>query len=123
MARGDRDKIEQILLNLLSNAAKFTEQGRIDVSCHGTRDQIVIEVTDTGRGIPAEMLDSIFEPFVQGERDLTRTVPGTGLGLAISRHLARGMGADITVTSAVGVGSTFTLKLPRSAETVDAHLQ
>jgi PAS domain S-box-containing protein len=122
-ARGDRDKIEQILLNLLSNAAKFTEQGRIDVSCHATRDQIFVEVTDTGRGIPPEMLDSIFEPFVQGERDLTRTVPGTGLGLAISRQLARGMGADITVTSAVGVGSTFTVKLPRSPETADAHLE
>ena len=122
VAKGDRHKIEQILLNLLANAVKFTEQGRIDVSCHATKDAIRIEVTDTGRGIAPDMLESIFEPFVQGERDLTRTIAGTGLGLAISRQLARGMGADITVTSAVGTGSTFTLKLPRSEQTVGARL-
>lgn len=122
VARGDRDKTEQILLNLLANAVKFTESGQIDVSCHVVRDQIHIEVADTGRGIQESQLESIFEPFVQGEKELTRTIPGTGLGLAISRQLARGMGADITVKSEVGVGSTFTLKLPRSSEVVDARL-
>ena len=122
VARGDRDRAEQILLNLLANAVKFTEAGQIDVSCHVVRDHIHIDVTDTGRGIPESSLESIFEPFVQGEKELTRTIPGTGLGLAISRQLARGMGADITVKSEVGVGSTFTLKLPRSRETVDAQL-
>ena len=122
MARADRDKTEQILLNLLANAVKFTDNGQIDVSCHVVRDHIHVDVTDTGRGIPEAMLESIFEPFVQGERDLTRTIPGTGLGLAISRQLARGMGADVTVESKVGVGSTFTLKLPRSRETVEANL-
>jgi PAS domain S-box-containing protein len=123
VARGDRNKIEQILLNLLANAVKFTEQGRIDVSCHATRDEIRVEITDTGGGIPEDMLETIFEPFVQGERDLTRTIPGTGLGLSISRQLARGMGADITVTSKVGVGSTFTVKLPRSSQTTEARVE
>jgi signal transduction histidine kinase len=114
VARGDHDKIEQILLNLVANAVKFTDSGRIDVSCHATKETISIEVTDTGRGIATEFLESIFEPFVQGEKDLTRSFPGTGLGLAISRQLARGMGGDITVKSTQGAGSTFTLKLPRS---------
>jgi PAS domain S-box-containing protein len=113
IVRGDSDKIEQILLNLVSNAVKFTESGSIDVRCHGTEKDVRIEVMDTGRGIPADMLDTIFEPFVQGEQDLTRTIPGTGLGLSISRQFARGMGADITVDSTVGVGSRFTLILPR----------
>jgi PAS domain S-box-containing protein len=122
VAVGDRNKIEQILLNLVANAVKFTESGRIDVSCHGARDGIYIEVADTGRGIPPEHLEAIFEPFVQGETDLTRSFPGTGLGLAISRQLARGMGADLTVKSTVGVGSTFTLKLPRSNNKADLHL-
>jgi signal transduction histidine kinase len=123
VARGDRNKIEQILLNLLSNAVKFTEHGQIDVSCHAIRDEILVEVTDTGRGIPEAMIESIFEPFVQGERELTRTTPGTGLGLSISRQLARGMGADITVTSKEGAGATFTLKLPRSSQTTDARVE
>jgi PAS domain S-box-containing protein len=116
VARGDRGKIEQILLNLLANAVKFTERGRIDVSCHGTGHDIYIEITDTGVGIAADFLETIFEPFVQGEKDLTRSFPGTGLGLAISRKLARGMDGDITVQSTPGTGSTFTLKLPRSRD-------
>jgi PAS domain S-box-containing protein len=116
-ARGDRGKVEQILLNLVANAVKFTESGQIDVSCHGTKNEINIDVADTGRGIAGEFLETIFEPFVQGEKDLTRAFPGTGLGLAISRQLARGMGGDITVESKPGVGSTFTLKLPRSDNT------
>jgi PAS domain S-box-containing protein len=110
----DRHKVEQILLNLLSNAVKFTEAGRVTVSCDVEPSRILIHVRDTGRGIAPALLDSIFEPFVQGDRSLTRTAEGTGLGLSISRHLARGMGGDITVESRLGSGSVFTLALPRN---------
>jgi signal transduction histidine kinase len=73
-----------------------------------------IRVRDTGVGIPADQLGRVFEPFVQVDQGLTRTQQGTGLGLAISRDLARGMGGDLTVESEPGVGSTFTLTLPRA---------
>jgi len=109
----DRNKVEQILLNLLSNAVKFTDKGRIDVCCISNETHVRIRVRDTGRGMHPDMLDSIFEPFVQGDRSLTRTAEGTGLGLSISLQLARGMGCDIAVESAPGNGSTFTLVLPR----------
>jgi len=109
----DRAKVEQIALNLLSNAVKFTDQGRIEVRCEVNEAQVRIQVRDSGRGIRPEVLDAIFEPFVQGERALTRTAEGTGLGLSISRHLARAMGGDIEVESELDVGSTFTLVLPR----------
>jgi signal transduction histidine kinase len=102
----------------LSNAVKFTPSGgRIDVSCtaYGSA-RIAIRVRDTGRGIPPQHLDSIFEPFVQVGRSLIDTREGTGLGLAISRDLARGMRGDITVTSTVDVGSEFTLVLPTRPE-------
>ena len=110
---GDRDKVQQILLNLLSNAVKFTPRGgRIEVRCRAGDGTVHIEIRDTGIGIPAEMLDRIFEPFVQVRSDLTRLTEGTGLGLAISRVLARGMNGDVTVQSDTGQGSRFTLSLP-----------
>ncbi|HEY4305360.1 MAG TPA: PAS domain S-box protein [Gemmatimonadaceae bacterium] len=111
----DRAKVEQIALNLLSNAVKFTERGRIDVACAVKDETVRIQVRDTGRGIGEEYLSSIFEPFVQGDRSLTRTAEGTGLGLSISRELARSMGGDVTVESTLGTGSTFTLILPLTA--------
>ena len=114
VARADRDKAEQIMLNLLSNAAKFTDAGRIDVRCASRDDHIKIDVTDTGRGIAPALLETIFEPFVQGEQELTRTAEGTGLGLSISRQLARGMAGDVLATSEPGRGSTFTLLLPKA---------
>jgi len=111
--RADRDKTEQVLLNLLSNAVKCTDHGRVTVRC-GTRDDVVeILVCDTGRGIPEDSLETIFEPFIQEER-LTGRSGGTGLGLSISRQLARDMGGDVLVSSRVGRGSTFTLVLPRA---------
>jgi PAS domain S-box-containing protein len=109
----DRDKVEQIMLNLLSNAVKFTDSGRIDLRCKVSAADIRIEVRDSGRGIKPEMLEKIFQPFVQGEAPLTRTAEGTGLGLAISREFARAMGGDITAESEPGRGSVFTLILPR----------
>ncbi|HEX5972030.1 MAG TPA: PAS domain-containing sensor histidine kinase [Gemmatimonadaceae bacterium] len=113
VAYADGDKVQQIMLNLLSNALKFTDEGRIAVRCISLADTLEVEVTDTGRGIPPELHETIFEPFVQGEQQLTRTAAGTGLGLAISRELARGMGGDVLVRSRPGRGSTFTLVLPR----------
>ena len=113
VASVDRDKVQQILLNLLSNAIKFTDTGGIDISCATDDGRIRIQIRDTGRGIPADQRDRIFEPFVQGEMPLTRTSEGTGLGLAISREFARAMEGDITVESEPGRGSVFTLSLPR----------
>lgn len=116
----DRVKVQQIALNLLSNALKFTDRGSIDVTCVPRETEIRIHVRDTGRGIDPALLDSIFEPFVQGDRSFTRTSQGTGLGLSISRELARAMGGDVTVESTLGVGSTFTLVLPRETATHSA---
>ena len=113
VARADRDKVEQIMLNLLSNAVKFTSNGEIVVRCR-CADRVEIDVADTGRGIDPDMLDTIFEPFVQVEQQLTRTAEGTGLGLSISRALARGMGGDVVATSEPPNGSTFTLVLPKA---------
>ena len=111
--RGDRSKVDQILLNLLSNAIKFTSAGgTVRVECASDRDRSTISVIDTGMGIPPEKLDAIFEPFVQLGRSLSSAHEGTGLGLAISRDLARAMNGDLTVTSEVGVGSVFTMRLP-----------
>ena len=114
----DQDKVEQIMLNLLSNAVKFTERGRIDVGCVLEDSTFTVRVKDTGRGIDPSMHDSIFEPFMQGDRSLTRPAEGTGLGLSISRQLARAMGGDITVESSLGAGSTFSVVLPRGRGSV-----
>lgn len=113
----DRTKVEQILLNLVSNAVKFTPPGgRITLSCGVEEDHVILRVQDTGIGIEQDKLTTIFEPFVQVGRSLTHVAEGTGLGLAISRDLARRMGGDITVESAVGKGSTFRVQLPRYRE-------
>jgi signal transduction histidine kinase len=111
----DPEKIRQILLNLLSNAIKFTEPGgRLGVSCTLEPSVVRLHVRDSGGGIPDDKLDRIFEPFVQLQPGRTRNHEGTGLGLAISRDLARAMHGEISVESVVGVGSTFTVALPRS---------
>jgi PAS domain S-box-containing protein len=112
---GDRAKVDQILVNLLSNAIKFTGSGgTVSVSCGESADTALIEVADTGAGIPPEKQEAIFEPFVQLGRSLSSAHEGTGLGLAISRELARAMNGNLTVTSEPGSGSTFTLTLPRA---------
>ena len=116
----DAEKLQQVVVNLLSNALKFTPRGgRIDVACAATGAAVAITVSDSGRGIPADKLEVIFEPFVQVERALTRETEGSGLGLAISRQLARAMGGDLTVVSEVGAGSAFTLTLPRGSSEAD----
>lgn len=111
----DPDRLQQILLNLLTNAVKFTPSGgKITVSCRMSADGTFISVSDTGRGIAADQLDRIFDPFVQVSGTTAGgqgNQKGFGLGLAISRGLAQRMNGDLTVTSEIGVGSTFTLAL------------
>ena len=110
----DAEKLRQILVNLLSNAIRYTPQGGcVDVLCSARHQEVFIDVIDTGVGIPADKLDAIFEPFVQVDRYAGQR-QGTGLGLAISRDLARGMHGDLTVRSEVGRGSIFTLHLPKA---------
>ena len=121
--RADPVRARQILVNLVGNAIKFTPPGgRVTLSAQAEADAIRISVADTGIGIPAANLSSVFEPFVQG-RSSTRAhfassgeSRGFGLGLAISRELARGMGGDLTVESTPGAGSSFTLTLQRVRE-------
>ena len=111
--RADEEKLRQIIINLLSNALKFTGNGgQIEITCAAAGANAFVRVSDTGVGIPADKLDMIFEPFTQVRSDLTRLHEGTGLGLAISRDLARGMSGELTVQSALGLGSVFTLSLP-----------
>lgn len=110
----DPEKLRQILLNLYSNALKFTPRGGA-VATRWQADEGTVEilVSDTGTGIEADRMAEIFEPFLQVDADLTRQGEGTGLGLSISRELARGMGGDIRVTSTPGAGSTFIVSLPQ----------
>lgn len=110
----DPDRLQQILLNLLTNAIKFTKPGgRISVACQQNAAKVLIHVSDTGVGIPEGKLTEIFEPFVQivGE-NAPAAGHGVGLGLSISRDLARAMDGDLTVESSVGRGSIFTIALP-----------
>ncbi len=109
---GDPSRLRQILNNLLSNALKFTEQGEVSltVDCFEDENQIAVlkfEVKDTGIGISNEIVQNLFQPFIQADASTTRKYGGTGLGLAISKDLSKLMGGDITVKSALGKGSTF----------------
>jgi signal transduction histidine kinase len=108
----DGDKLRQILLNLISNAVKYTDKGTIAVRAEAVDARLRVDVSDTGIGIPADELGKIFDEFHRANGGISPTRPGTGLGLTISRRLARILGGDVTVESAPGVGSTFTLDLP-----------
>lgn len=111
----DPERLQQIVLNLLTNAVKFTEPGgSITLSTEAVGNCIDIRVADTGPGISPEKLERIFEAFVQVDRRLNKPVQGVGLGLAISQDLAEAMGGKVSVESVVGKGSTFTLTLPRA---------
>jgi signal transduction histidine kinase len=113
--RGDHDKVLQILINLLSNAVKFTpEGGELVMDCLDGPDVVLIRVCDTGIGIPADKLESIFEPFVQVKVGALGGGVGVGLGLSISRTLARDMHGDLTAESTLGQGARFTLTLPKA---------
>jgi signal transduction histidine kinase/CheY-like chemotaxis protein len=110
----DRTRIGQVILNLMSNAARYTEQGRITIEI-GRQDQVVrVSVTDTGPGIPPKDIKRIFEPFCQGTSDLWRHKGGSGLGLSISKQFIELHGGRMWVESELGVGTTFTFELPTS---------
>src|SRR5262249_17344139 len=113
----DQTRFRQALLNLASNANKFTENGTVTIAARleeaDGRDWITIAVTDTGIGMTEEQMGRLFQEFSQADSSTTRKYGGTGLGLAISRHFCRLMGGDITVESKPGKGSTFTIRLPR----------
>lgn len=111
----DESRVRQILMNLAGNAIKFTEKGRvrIEVDMAGnSSSRLEIRVLDSGIGIAPEVLPSLFQPFTQADSSTTRRFGGTGLGLSISKRLATAMGGSISVESAPGVGSTFTVQLP-----------
>jgi PAS domain S-box-containing protein len=115
-AWADEEKTRQILINLVSNAIKFTPSGgQITINCEADDEVVTFQVRDTGRGIAPEKLEVIFEPFVQVNKQFTRD-EGVGLGLAISRDLAHMMHGELTAESEFGVGSVFTLTLPRHAD-------
>jgi signal transduction histidine kinase len=117
-ATADAERFQQILLNLITNAVKFTPKGgNIIVTCDDDTDAVRVRVSDSGVGIRSLDIDRVFEPFVQIDRHLTTaTQQGVGLGLSISRELARAMSGDLIVESTEGVGSTFTLTLPIASD-------
>ena len=114
----DSVKLKQIILNLVSNACKFTDQGKVNVHAsfvdQNGSDHLLIKVHDSGIGMSEKVLQALFQDFSQADASTTRRFGGTGLGLSLSRRLSRMMGGDITVESSSGVGSTFTLFLPRA---------
>jgi signal transduction histidine kinase/CheY-like chemotaxis protein len=114
---GDETKVRQCLLNLLSNAFKFTKEGRVSLSVSGFSEggieKIRFAIADSGVGISEEQLAHIFEPFTQGDGSAVRQFGGSGLGLAVTRRLARMMGGEVRASSRLGEGSTFAIELPR----------
>jgi signal transduction histidine kinase/ActR/RegA family two-component response regulator len=110
--RGDPVRVRQLFYNLISNAVKFTSAGQVQVALSADATGIAFKVTDTGVGIGPEQIDRLFEKFVQADSSTTRRFGGTGLGLAICRELCRAMGGEIQVQSQLGVGSSFTIRLP-----------
>jgi PAS domain S-box-containing protein len=123
----DLTKLRQVLLNLLSNASKFTGNGsiRLDVERRGggSSERMIFRVSDTGIGMEPDNVERLFEPFEQADASTSRRFGGTGLGLALSRRFCRLMGGDLTATSAPGEGSVFTIDLPVNAEPLNADLQ
>lgn len=115
MVHLDQRRIEQIVINLLANAVKFTSEGGVRIHCRLADQMVHIEVSDSGIGMTEEQMKDLFTPFYQASNGLARTHEGTGLGLSISQRLANRMGGEITVTSSPGKGSIFTLHLPLTA--------
>lgn len=111
----DVRRLKQVILNIVNNAVKFTQEGGVRVGCQHINGRVAISVSDTGIGIEPQKVEGIFKPFSQIDNGLTRVHEGTGLGLSISLKLTRMLGGDIAVESAPGLGSTFTIHLPLSA--------
>lgn len=116
----DRTKVKQVLLNLLSNACKFTRRGDVTLRAAVTVEDDVefleLDVGDTGPGIPLHRIASLFSAFSQADGSIARTYGGTGLGLAISKELCRLLGGEISVDSVVGEGATFSVRIPLFAQ-------
>jgi signal transduction histidine kinase len=114
----DLERLQQVLINIVGNAVKYTNPGgAIEIRCDVAEKAVAIEVSDTGCGIPDDMLESVFQPYVRLRAMGGTAAPsGTGLGLAISRDLVRLMGGTLTAQSRLGAGSTFILTLPRAAD-------
>src|SRR2546422_4402714 len=123
--RADPLRLRQVLLNLLSNACKFTKQGEVCVSAvriaDGGRAWLQVDVADSGIGMSPQQISKLFQEFTQADSTTARQFGGTGLGLAISRRLCRMMGGDITVASEPGRGATFTVQLPAEVAEVSAR--
>ncbi|MDQ3997583.1 MAG: ATP-binding protein, partial [Gemmatimonadota bacterium] len=112
----DHDRMSEVLGNLLSNAFKFTPRGgEVELSAEPADDGIAMHVRDTGAGIPPEQVQHIFEKFYQADNQRAASQEGSGLGLAIAREIVRAHGGDVSVESAVGVGTTFTIVMPLHA--------
>jgi signal transduction histidine kinase len=118
--QADQMRLRQALLNLMSNANKFTEKGAVTIAAHqgqeNGHDWITVAVTDTGIGMTPEQMGKLFQEFSQASSTTASKYGGSGLGLAISKRFCQMMGGDITVESEVGRGSTFTIRLPRTVE-------
>jgi signal transduction histidine kinase len=108
----DAGKLRQILLNLIGNAIKFTDEGTVSLHVTASGEQLQVAIADTGRGIARDDMERIFDPFEQVDQTISRRAEGTGLGLPVSRELARLLGGEIVAVSEPGRGSTFTLRLP-----------
>ena len=120
----DGTKLRQMLVNLLSNGIKFTDEGEVRVGCAVNNGNLEVQIADTGVGIAAENIEDVFEAFWQAEQTATRKTGGTGLGMSVTRKLARLLNGDVTIVSRVGAGTTFLLTLPMKApvgETVRRH--
>ncbi len=122
--RADLTKLRQALFNLLCNAAKFTHEGTVTLTAkkllRDGREWVMLAVSDTGIGIPADKLEHVFEEFSQADDSTTRDYGGTGLGLPISRRFCQMMGGDITIASDIGTGTTFTIELPTRVDALEA---
>ena len=110
---GDDVRLRQVVINLLSNAFKFTEEGHVELTVRFTEDKVKIAVSDTGRGIPEDSLPTLFDPFEQADTQKNRDITGTGLGLSIAKAIVEMMCGQITVKSVYGQGSTFELEIPK----------
>ncbi|MGB3635395.1 MAG: ATP-binding protein [Rubrobacteraceae bacterium] len=114
---GDETQLTSMFNNLVDNAVKYTQTGgRVEVTGDSTDEEVVVSIADTGIGIPEQKLARIFERFYRVDKDRSKATGGTGLGLSIVRHVAENHGGRVTVESASGEGSTFTIYLPRALQ-------
>jgi signal transduction histidine kinase len=122
MVYGDRDRLVQVIINLLSNAMKYTDKGGITCSVEASADTVKVSVIDTGTGIDSKDIPKLFQRFIQADDTLPDKPKGTGLGLAICKEIVEHHGGSIFAESQLGIGSTFSFVLPIIKESKDAKL-